>query len=88
MQAVPRESEKEMNRVSLIEMKRGQTGKVVEIAGGRGFLEKLQNMGLRPGTKITKVSQQFMKGPVVVKAGSTQMGMGFGMASKVMVEVD
>ena len=60
---------------------------VAGIAGGLGVIRRLENLGIRPGKKITKVSGMFMRGPVTVRVGHTQAGIGFGMASKVMVEL-
>jgi len=75
------------NIVSLIQMRSGQSGVVVGIAGGFGAACRLENMGIRPGKKITKVSGAFLRGPVTVRVGNTQAGIGFGLASKVMVEL-
>lgn len=74
--------------ISLTDMKPGETGKVSSIRGGFGVGRNLENMGIRTGTRIKKVSQQAMGGPVIVQAGNTQVAMGFGMAGKVLVETD
>jgi len=73
--------------LSLTQMGVGQSGVVAEIAGGFGARRRLEALGLRVGKKITKISGMFMRGPVTVQVGHTQVGIGFGMASKVMVEV-
>lgn len=65
----------------------GKIGKVVEIQGGRGLIARLSAMGVRPGISITKVSGQIMRGPVIVSVGNTRIAIGFGMASRVIVEV-
>ena len=65
----------------------GQSGKVVAVDGGHGLSTKLEAMGIRPGVKITKVSGQIMRGPVIAKIGSTQVAIGFGMASRVIVDI-
>jgi ferrous iron transport protein A len=77
-----------MAQINLTEMKAGQSGTVVQLAGGRGMQARLDAMGIRPGIKITKVSGQLMRGPVLVKAGNTQVAIGFGMARRVIVVVD
>jgi ferrous iron transport protein A len=48
---------------------------------------KLEAMGLRPGKVVTKVSSQFMAGPVTVAVDGRQVAMGRGIAARVMVEV-
>ncbi|NLB34599.1 MAG: ferrous iron transport protein A [Elusimicrobia bacterium] len=74
--------------IKVSEMKSGISGRVVKVAGGMGLQKKLENLGLRPGTRLKKVSQQIMRGPVMVRVGQTQIAMGCGMADKVFVEID
>ena len=73
--------------VDLARMKTGKTGKIVEILGGFGFLKRLESLGIRMGVEITKISGQFARGPVTVRVGNTHAAIGFGMAQKIMVEV-
>lgn len=77
-----------MKMLSLTQLETGQSGVVVEIAGGFGASRRLEALGLRVGKKITKISGMFMRGPVTVQVDHTQVGIGFGMASKVMVELE
>jgi len=74
--------------LSLSQMKTGQKGVVVQVAGGRGFNSRLESMGMRVGHEVTKVSSMLMAGPVIVKAGNTEIALGFGMAQKIIVEVN
>lgn len=60
---------------------------MVNILGGRGAFHRLQAIGIRIGKKIVKNSEGFWWGPVTVQVGGTQIGIGHGMASKIMVEV-
>jgi len=76
------------NRISLAQMQAGQKGKIVEINGGVGLSRKLEALGIRVGKEITKVSGQLMRGPVLLRHNHTQAALGFGMASRVLVEVD
>jgi ferrous iron transport protein A len=84
----PRVAPSRSGQVSLSHMLAGQTGRVVEIGGGRGLVRRLSAMGIRPGSRITKVSSMFMRGPVTVRVGQTQLAVGFGMARKILVELD
>jgi len=72
---------------TIARMKNGQHGVVVRIEGGRGLTNRLNALGIRPGKKITRVGAMMMRGPVTVKVGGCQVAMGFGMASKVIVEL-
>jgi ferrous iron transport protein A len=74
--------------VTLRQMQSGQSGKVVEIQGGHGLVNRLNALGMRPGKKITKVSSMLMRGPVTIQLGNTRIAVGFGMANKIIVELD
>lgn len=80
-------SETQTHIISLAQMRSGQKGKIVEINGGVGLARKLNALGIRTGKEITKISEQFMKGPVLLQQNRTQAAVGFGMASKVLVEI-
>jgi len=73
--------------VHLTHMPSGESGVVAEIRGGHGAVRRLEALGLRIGEEITKISAQFLRGPVTIKVGQTSLALGYGMASKVMVEV-
>lgn len=72
--------------IDLTQMKEGERGRVVDIQGGWGLSRRLDDLGIRIGTEVVKVSSQIMRGPVTVRAGNTQVAIGFGMASRVIVE--
>jgi len=75
-------------QVTLAQMPTGQSGVVVEIRGGHGLVSRLSALGIRPGKRITKVSSMLMRGPVAVQVGNTQLAIGFGMANRIIVELD
>jgi ferrous iron transport protein A len=75
-------------QVSLNQLGDGQTGTVAHLLGGRGFIARLEAIGIRPGNKVTKVCSMLFKGPVTLKSNGTQVAIGFGMANKIIVEVD
>ena len=72
--------------VPLTELDQGDRARVIAVEGGRGALERLNALGLREGMEIVKTTGLFMRGPVVVQAGGTQMALGWGLASRVLVE--
>ncbi|MBL7130815.1 MAG: ferrous iron transport protein A [Candidatus Omnitrophica bacterium] len=74
--------------IDLTKMKPGDSGTVVSLEGGSGFIMRLQNLGIRPGKTITKLSAHFWRGPITVQVDRTNVALGFGMASRVMVEVE
>ena len=75
-------------QVALSHMGTGQTGTIIGILGGRGLTRRLEAMGIRPGKKVTKISTMMFRGPVTIKTDNTQLAIGFGMANKVIVEVN
>jgi len=74
-------------RIPLNRMEASQSGMVVQIQEGRGLKNRLSALGIRPGQQITKVSSMLMRGPVTVQIGNAQVAIGFGMASRIIVEV-
>ena len=75
-------------QVALSQMETGQSGIVVQIQGGHGLVNRLSALGIRPGRRITKVSSMFMRGPVTIQVDRAQVAIGFGMARRIVVDLD
>ena len=75
-------------QLTLAKMKTGQTGTVVGVLGGHGLIQRLDALGIRPGKKITKLSSTLFRGPVMLRVNNSRVAVGFGMARKIIVEVD
>jgi ferrous iron transport protein A len=75
-------------QLTLAEMKTGQTGVVVGVLGGRGLIQRLDALGIRPGKKVTKLSSTLFRGPVTLRVNNSRVAVGFGMARKIIVELD
>ncbi len=75
-------------QLTLAEMRTGQTGTVVEVLGGHGFIRRLDALGVRPGKKVTKLSSTLFRGPVILRVDNAQVAVGFGMARRITVQVD
>lgn len=75
-------------QLTLAEMRTGQTGTVVGVLGGHGLIRRLDALGIRPGKKVTKLNSTLFRGPVILRADSTQVAVGFGMARRIVVELD
>ena len=76
-----------MDKITLHELSEDEAAKVVEIKGGRGLEEKLNNLGVRAGKELTKVNDSFVGGPITVKIDNAKVAIGHGMAEKILVEV-
>jgi len=75
-------------QLRITDMRIGEEGIVLEVQGGRGLTRKLELLGIRKGNRIKKLSSQFMRGPIVLEVTGSQIAVGFGMANKVIVEVE
>ena len=75
-------------QIALSRMQTGQSSIVVQIQGGHGMVNRLSVRGIRPGKRITKVGSMFMRGPVTIEVDGAQVAIGFGMASRIIVELD
>jgi len=75
-------------QLTLAEMRTGQTGTVAGVLGGHGLIRRLDALGIRPGRKVTKLSSTIFRGPVIIRVDNAQVAVGFGMARKIIVEVD
>ena len=73
---------------TLEDLKPGEGGRIAQIDGGRGMVGRLAALGIRPGKRITKLSSGFMRGPVTIEVDRAQMAIGFGMANRILVEVE
>jgi ferrous iron transport protein A len=80
--------EARMEKLNLTKMKSGDRGTVTEIKGGQGVKARLNALGIRPGAKITKKSSQLLRGPVTIGMGNTQAAIGFGMAKKIIIDLE
>ena len=78
----------QQGKLTLVEMKTGQTDIVIDVLGGHGLIQRLDALGIRPGRKVTKLSSTLFRGPVMLRVDSTQVAVGFGMARKIIVEAD
>jgi DtxR family Mn-dependent transcriptional regulator len=74
------------NLVALSELKDRQSGKIQFIRGGHTVLQRLLDMGLTPGTKITLIKAAPFEGPIEVSVRGSKLAIGRGIASKVFVE--
>ncbi|MFC2049647.1 ferrous iron transport protein A [Chloroflexota bacterium] len=75
-------------QLALSQMQGGQTGTIIQILGGRGLIRRLDALGIRPREKVTKISSALFRGPVTLRTKQTQVAIGFGMANKILVEID
>ena len=74
--------------IDLTQLKTGESGVVVGLEGGFGFMRRIQSLGIREGKRVTKVSSSFWRGPQTVTVDGMEVAIGFGMAKKVLIEAE
>lgn len=68
----------------LVQVPPGTRVKVVAIKGGSHLINRLFQMGLTPGTIVTVVRNDI--GPIVISFRGVTIGIGRGVAVKILVE--
>jgi ferrous iron transport protein A len=74
--------------ITLTRMQTGQSGRVAEIRGGFRMVDRLNALGIIPGKRITKISSMFARGPVAIEVDRGQVAIGYGMANKIIIQLD
>jgi ferrous iron transport protein A len=77
-----------MATLDLTQLQEGESGVVINIQGGYGLIRRLESLGIKVGKKVIKGSSQLMRGPVTVRMGNSEVAIGFGMARKILVEIE
>jgi len=63
----------------------GEEVTLVGINAGRGLQARLYSMGLVPGVRM-KVLNNGGRGPLMVLVKETRLALGYGVATKILVE--
>ena len=70
--------------IPLTQIPINQTGRVYEINAGRSLEKKLSAQGIYKGVEIRKLSGDW--GPTLISVKQTKLGIGRGMANKIIME--
>jgi len=62
----------------------GRLARIVRIIGGRGFVSRLMNMGIKEGEVIKVLNNT--RGPVLICLGNSRIVLGRGASFKIFVE--
>lgn len=76
-----------MDTKYLHDMKKGQSGIISKLPEGHRVNQKLSEMGIRCGMNIIVMQIVPFNGPVIIKAGQTQIAIGHGMSSRIKVNL-
>ncbi len=70
--------------VPLNSVLQGKIVKIVKIDAGKGFYQKLNNMGILTGDIVRVVNTT--GGPIVISKAGMRLALGRGMSCKILVE--
>jgi ferrous iron transport protein A len=71
---------------TLDQIDENRKAKVIDIQGGLGLRQRLGQMGIHPGDTITMLRYGALRGPILIEVHGSQVALGRGIASKVIVE--
>ena len=77
---------KRINAIPLSLVRVGQRVKILYVAGGYSMRCRLAQMGIYPGV-VVSVEMKYTPGPIVLRKDSLRVGIGAGMANRIMVQV-
>lgn len=70
--------------MSLSQVKKGKV-RIAGFTGGKNFQKKMLALGIFVGDIVEVIANNY-PGPVIIAKNSLRIGIGFGMASKILVE--
>ncbi len=75
------------NTTTLDRVPPGVKAEIIDVTWpGRGFLYRLYQMGLTPGT-IVEVIANYGAGPVIIRVRGVETAVGRGIASRIIVRI-
>jgi len=72
--------------ITLDQIYENQKTQVTDIQGGQGKRQRLGQMGIHPGDKITMLRYGAFRGPILIEVHGSQVALGRGIASRIIVE--
>ncbi|PJB77274.1 MAG: ferrous iron transport protein A [Acidobacteria bacterium CG_4_9_14_3_um_filter_49_7] len=70
---------------SLMELRVGETAKVMKISGGFRMQVQLKNLGFHEGVTVILAKKSAISGPLMVAVNGSNVAIGRGIASKILV---
>lgn len=75
------------DKKSLTELEDGQTAVIVSVLGGKMLTKRLADLGITSGTEIKVIRKTLFSGPIQVEVAGSRLVLGWGLATKIMVEL-
>ena len=73
--------------INLTGLDDGQSGIIVSVMGGKMLTKRLADLGITTGKEVKVIRKTLFSGPVQVEVAGSKLVIGWGLASKIMVEV-
>lgn len=82
--------ENKRRNLALSEAEHGVELEIADVLDGHGLKNRLENMGIRIGKKVKKLSSVTSKGPLIIEiaGSSSNVALGYGMAKKILVNYE
>jgi len=77
----------EKSEISLNELEDGQIANIVSILGGKMLTKRLADLGITSGTEVKVIRRTLFSGPVQVEVAGSRLVLGWGLASKIVVDL-
>jgi DtxR family Mn-dependent transcriptional regulator len=74
--------------ISIRQLKEGACGKISFIRGGHSVVQRLSDMGLTPGTRVTVVKSAPFHGPIEILVRGSRLALGRGVSETIFVEAE
>lgn len=74
--------------LSLLQLNKGENGIITQFIGGRGFHQRMNQMGFHLGDTVQLIEKGAFGGPVMVKIHGSEFALGRGIAAKVLLRKD
>jgi ferrous iron transport protein A len=72
--------------ITLDQVNENRKAQVIDIQGGQGIRQRLSQMGIHPGDRITILRYGALRGPLLIEIHGSQVALGRGIASRIIVE--
>jgi len=73
--------------MNLLDLPKGETGKILDYRGGKSIDFKLRQLGLCPGRTVKVLRYAPMGGPLMLDIEGRSVALGRGIAARVQIEV-
>jgi len=75
------------NGTCLTDLEDGHTAIIISVMGGKMLTKRLADLGITSGTVVKVIRKTLFSGPVQVEVAGSRLVLGWGLASKIMVEL-